>query len=131
MITIYQVDKSKLVEIGSEGYQPKQKQAWICYDEIPTGDFNINIIDDNVLIEQIGKMVETKFTTNELLLSINNDTENIDMNIYYFNKSANKAQCIQIAYLNCPEESNFELSKKILDYIQEYAENHSSIKYLF
>lgn len=131
MITIYQIDKNKLVEIGGKGYEPKQKQAWICYDKIPTGDFNINIIDDNVLIKQIGKMVETKFTTNELLLSINNDTENIDMNIYYFNKSANKAQCIQIAYLNCPEESNFELSKKILDYIQEYAENHSSIKYLF
>lgn len=119
-VLIYQIDSSKLVPIGEEGYQKGQEQAKIYFDEMPKGDFTVAITGEET-INKLGVMADLDLRgNNRILVSVDNeDAQRIGMTIYYYDRQAEAAKHSTVSHVNCKEESDYELAKQMMGFIEE------------
>lgn len=119
-ILIYNIDKSKLIPIGREGYTPGQEQAKTYFDEVPKGNFTVAITDVD-LIKKLGSMADLDLSGNHrILFSVDNeDRQRVGMTIYYYDIRNESPEHFTVSHVNCEKGSNYVLASKLLEHIED------------
>lgn len=119
-VLIYKIDGSKLIPIGQPGYQKGQEQAKIYLDEVPKDEFTVAVTDP-WLIQRIGSLANVDLGGNHrILIGVNNrNPELVGLDITYMDGHSGTAKASVVSYANCPQESDYGLSHKLLSIIEE------------
>lgn len=118
---IYKIDNSKLIPVGEAGYVKEQEQAKTYYHSIPDGVFVVEVSTPSHImniVELTNKTLDVN-VNKPITIAVDRDYEKrLAMTIYYIVEGCDFASHYTVSYGNCPEESDYELAEKILNYVR-------------